>query len=171
MKKTIRSLAFLLALTVTISSCSKNKDEDTNEAGNYVKYNGNSYVLNYAQNDSEGNSYSNFLLITLNVKGGQTSGKASGVNIMFDNLETTPGTYTYKDDNDPTYDKSRNFFDAIAFFNMNFPDQSGGTTLEDITSGTVTVTKSGSTYTVAYELNFDGAVVTGKYTGAVQEIN
>jgi hypothetical protein len=171
MKKTFRSLGFLLALTVTFSACSKNKDESETPAGNYVKYNGNSYVLHYAQNDSEGSSYSNFLLISLDVKSGQTSGKASGVNIVFDNLTTTPGTYTYKDDSDPSYDKTKNFFDAIAFFNMDFPNQTGGTVLEDITSGTVTVTREGSNYTVAYELNFDGAVVTGKYTGAVQEIN
>jgi hypothetical protein len=42
--------------------------------------------------------------------------------------------------------------------------------LDNITAGTVTVTKSGSGFTFVYELNFDGKKVTGRYSGAVKEL-
>jgi hypothetical protein len=169
MKKTIRTLALVLSLAVTFSACKKDKDED--KASNFT-YNGKTYTTVYAQNEADANgSYSNFLLVSGDISSAAFTGKISGVNILFDNATVTEGTYTYKNDSDPTYNAKTNFFDASVFVDISFPDFDGGEMLDNITAGTVTVTKSGSGFIFVYELNFDGKVVSGRYSGAVKEIN
>jgi hypothetical protein len=164
MKKTIRTLALLFSLAVSFTACKKDKDEASN-----FTYNGKSYTTIYAQNEPDG-GYSNFLLLSGDISSSAFTGKLSGVNLLFDNTAVTEGTYTYKDDNADDYDAKKNFFDASVFVDMSFPDLDGGEMLDNITAGTVTITKSGSSFTIVYELNFDGKIVSGRYSGAVKEI-
>jgi len=166
MKRTIRSLAFLLSAVVLFSACKKNKDDDAK--GSFT-VNGQTYITNYAINTGYKNAdgqitYSDFFIVSNDYSTGNFTGKINGVGITFDNTKPTSGTYTFKDDSDPNYDPAKNFFDAYAAIDVDF-NTMGGTIIGDITGGTATVTVSGDRVTITYNLDFNGQKVTGSYSG------
>lgn len=167
MKTTIRSLALLMSLFLLFSACKKDKDD---VKGSFT-YDGQTYTTNYAINSTFDGSYSDMVLLSVDYNPNFV-GKANGVGITFDNTKVTPGTYSYKSDMDPDFDPAKHFFDGYAFINVNIPDEDSGTWVEDITSGTATVSVSGSNMTITYELYFAGnKKVTGSYSGAVKQID
>lgn len=172
MKTTIRSLALLIGLAIGFSTCKKNKDEIKDS----FTYNGQTYTTNNAVNIGFTNQsgqvvYSELLLLSADYTTANFSGKVNGISLMFDHQQVTAGTYTFKDDSDPDYDPSKHFFDAYMIIEASFPDQDQGTWIEDITSGTATISVSGSNITVTYELNFASAgKITGSYSGPVKQV-
>jgi hypothetical protein len=168
MKTTIRSLALFMSLALFFSACKKDKDD---VKGSFT-YDGQTYTTNYAINTTFDGSYSDLVLLSVDYNPNFT-GKAHGVGITFDNQKVTAGTYTYKPDNDPEFDATKHFFDGYAFMNVNFPNLDTGTWREDIVSGTATVSVSGSTMTVTYELVFgdDKKKVTGSFSGTVKQVD
>lgn len=166
MKTTIRSLALLLSVAVFFSACKKDKDD---VKGSFT-YDGQTYTTNYALNTTFDGSYSDLTLLSVDYNP-NFAGKINGVGITFDNAKVTAGTYTYKEDGDPEFDATKHFFDAYAFIDFNYPNLNTGTWVEDITSGTVTVTVNGSSATFTYNLNFGNKKVTGSYSGTVKQVD
>lgn len=164
MKFNLSFLVLLMPLAVTFTSCKKDKDEPSN----YFTYEGKTYQTTIAQNASEGDITSTTFA---SATPGQTSGKVSMINIMFWTTSLQPGTYSYKDFTDETFDAAKHFAGAFALIDVEYSNQGSGTTLESITAGTVTIAKDGTNYNVTYELNFDGKSVSGKYSGAIQQVN
>ena len=167
MKLNLSFLAFILPLAIVFTSCKKDKDGP----GNYFTYEGKTYETNYAQSTDDG-GYANTVFTSMDISSSGTSGKLSAVNILFGKPEFTTGTFTYKEDSDPVFDDTKNFFDAVAVIDVAYsggsPDMQSGTFLESITAGTVTISKDGSNFNVSYELNFNGKIVSGKYSGAIK---
>jgi len=99
------------------------------------------YQLTFAKENFEANDYSG----NLNVVGFLISSPTA---------EIIPGTYTFKLDSDADYDPSKHFFDALAGVDLQYtngePDLSSGF-FDNITSGTVTIAKENTTYTITYE--------------------
>ncbi|MDF2191433.1 hypothetical protein [Paraflavitalea sp. CAU 1676] len=170
MKKTIRSLMLVLGTAVLFTFCKK----EGNSFKNSFTVNGNSYSTNYAINTGYENSngvvtYSDFFISSIDFTSPNFNGRVNGVGLTFDNAEPTPGTYTFKDDSDPSYNPATNFFDAYALVDVDW-QTGGGTEYGNITSGTATVTVSGSRVTINYDLNFNGTRLTGSYSGAVKMV-
>lgn len=166
MKRTIRTLALVLSLAVSFTACKKDKDEATN----YFTHAGGKHETNYAVSFAS-QSYSEFVFANVDPSTDPTTGTASAASIMFDFAEITPGTYTFKDDSDADYDKTKNFFDAYAFVNMDLASEEAEFYSEDITAGTATITKDGSSYKVVYDLDFNGVKIAGQYSGAIKIVN
>lgn len=77
------------------------------------------------------------------------------------------GTYTFADERDV-------FVMVDGSIAINFSaDSNGGVTSgseEDITTGTATVSVSGSTYTINYTLNIGNETATGVHTGSLTPV-
>ena len=75
-------------------------------------------------------------------------------------------------DSDPAYDKTKNFYDTTVAVDLPYANGTpgAGTLLEDITSGTVTITKNGTAYNIVYTMDYGGQTVTGKYVGVVPNL-
>jgi hypothetical protein len=170
MKTTILSLAFVLGLAVSFSACKKDKDQPAS----YFMYEGKTHEISYAQNTNDG-GYSDFVAASADFSNPTYSGKVNIVVVGFNNEAVTAGTYTFKDDGAADYDPGKNFSYANAAIGLIFtdgqPDTSEATLFNEITAGTVTITKDGSNYTITYDLDFNGKKITGKYSGSVKQIN
>jgi hypothetical protein len=173
MKTTIRSLALVLGMAVFFSACKKDKDDDAK--GSFTA-NGQTRTTNYAINTGYKSSttgeisYSDLFLATVDFTTTNYSGNVSGVGITFDNAAITPGTYTYKSDNELDFDPAKNFFDAYVAIDVPFPSNNGGAIIDDISTGTATITVDGDKFTINYDLDFHGNKVTGSYTGTAKQI-
>ena len=166
MKLNLSLLAFILPLTLVFTSCKKDKDGPSN----YFTYEGKTYETNHAQSTDEG-GYASTVFTSMDITSTGASGKLNAVNILFGKPELIAGTFTYKEEDDPQFDGTKNFFDAVVLVDVAFsngsPDMNGNI-LETITAGSVTISKDGSSFNVSYELNFDGKIVSGKYSGAIK---
>ena len=172
MKRTFRALAVLTLLVASFSSCKK----DSNSAAGSFTYDSKAYNTNAGQYiTTSGSNYSNLVLSSTSITtSANFNGTISYVDFMFDNSAITEGTYTYKQDTDEGYDAKKNFFDGQAAINLVVANGSitGGTLLGDVSEGTVTITKSGSSYSITYSLTFaDGKTsITGKYNGSIETV-
>lgn len=168
MKFNLSFLALLLPLTVVFTSCKKDKEEQTN----YFTYEGKTYSIVQAMNASD-EGYSSTFFTSGNMQ--TTSGKMSLINITFGTTGLQAGTYTFKSITDDAFDAAKNFGEANAAIDIVYEngtvDEQSGTQLDDLTAGSVTITKDGTNYKFNYELNFNGKIVSGKYSGAIQDMN
>lgn len=167
MKLNLSFLLLLLPLTVVFTSCKKDKDNPKS----YFTYEGKTYEIKTAQHVADGD-FSSTMFTSIDATSAGQSGKVSMISFLFAKPELAAGTYTYKDDSDPAFDDTKNFFAASAFIDIAYQngsmDETSGTTLEQLTSGSITVAKDGSSFNISYELNFNGKAVSGKYSGAIQ---
>jgi hypothetical protein len=163
MKINLSFFALLLPVIVVFSSCKKDKDD---APASYFTYDGKTYETKHADAEAEGEfATATFASVEM---GSATSGKVSMVSFMFGQPELKAGTFTFKSSADDAFDATKNFFGAFAVIDFEAANQQSGTWLEEITAGTITIAKDGTNYNITYELNFDGKVVSGKYSGAIQ---
>ncbi|MBV4360018.1 hypothetical protein [Pinibacter aurantiacus] len=157
--------------TFTLGSCKKD-----NTPSNSFSYNSQSYETLYAfgAGESSGSaSYTDVTFLSYNPTLSATTTKVSAGFIEFGSFPLAAGTYTYKAFDDPAFDATKNFADADFGINMNFKDgdydDASGTQLNeaDITSGTITVEKSGDVYTFTYNITYKTGTVSGRYNGKV----
>ncbi len=170
MKLNLSFLLLLLPFTVVFTSCKKDKDDPKS----YFTYEGKTYEIKTAQHYGD-EEFSSTMFTSIDATSASQSGKVSMISFLFGQPELTAGTYTYKDDSDPAFDAAKNFVGASALIDLAYQngsaDETSGTTLEQLTSGSITVAKDGTTFNISYELNFNGKVVSGKYSGAIQAVN
>jgi hypothetical protein len=161
----------VLATALFFTACSKDDDKSTTPAtGGSFSFNdttvvtNSGYLFNYGVSDLA-------MAFTDVVLSDTLKGKVSAVGFNLDTL-ISGQTYTYLSHNSVSYDKTKNFSDAYAYYKSEWVDGDiDGTTgriLDGITSGTVTYTRNGDTYSFAYSFLFPTGKLTGKYEGKVE---
>jgi hypothetical protein len=168
----MKKLAFsLLAVVLFFSACSKDDDKTTTPVtGGSFSFNdttvvtNNGYLFDYDANDLALGFTDVALSDTL-------KGKISAVGFNLDTL-ISGQTYTYLSDDSASYNKTKNFSDAYAYYKSDWVDGDiDGTTgriLDGITSGTVIYTKNGDTYSFTFSFVFPTGKLTGKYEGKLE---
>lgn len=161
----------LLAAALFFTACSKDDNKTTTPTtGGSFSFNdttvvaNNGYLFQNAVNDLA-------LAFTDVVLSDTLKGKVSAVGFNLDTL-ISGQTYTYLSHNSVSYDKTKNFSDAYAYYKSEWVDGDiDGTTgriLDGITSGTVTYNKNGDAYSITYSFVFPTGKLTGKYDGKLE---
>lgn len=108
------------------------------------------------------------------------SGKYTGtLNDAIIHLDTLidNNTYTYLNEKDAKYDKTKNFAGAQFWARQEWKDgepaynaniDEDPSQIRSMTAGTVSVKKTDTTYTITYDLTFDTISVKGRYIGGLQ---
>lgn len=169
MKTTFRALALMTIVLATFSSCKKDSKSSNDSS---FTYDAKTYNTTSGQYFTTGGSSGMLILSSGAISLVGYTGTVSYVQFMFDQGAIPEGTFTFKDGGDNTFDAAKNFSDASAGidFAVSNGTPTGGTQLNGALEGTVTITKSGSNYSITYTLTFDGGktAVTGKFNGAIQ---
>lgn len=181
--KTVKTLLLMAAfvLPVFFAACSKDDDDDNGNGhsnGNHFTYDGNTYNLtggflfNHGQGYGEGYEFE----VILVSEGIQLSADdwftGEGHGIFFDLLspdedDLAPGIYEY-DEEDSGAPFTFHIADLIIDYNIE--EETG--IYKEIVGGTVEVAKSGSTYTLTFEVVAEGNMpVTGSYKGTLHMLN
>lgn len=182
--------AALLSLLFVVA-CKKDDDKDDgNSVTNKMTYNSNDFVtptgfLEIYETDSGDNHIDRDVIFT-NLTRQELTGEGmsfSGKNMVYldlgSNLNTTEievGTYVYSEDRGPM-----TIVDAIFLANGSYDHNTevltvgeGGVNtdefVDDITSGSVTVTKSGSDFVFDYDVNIGALNFKGLYSGSLEII-
>jgi hypothetical protein len=171
----------LCVVAMAFVACKKNNNNNNNTSSNSFTVNGQTYQTNNAFIDVPGNDPGTFsaVAITNLPSFTATASNVNAVQIVFPKSQfPTSGTFTYKNitANGAGYDSTKDLSDVYVGFKGNFdPANSftGGTQYDsysfDATGSTVTVSKSGNTYTFNYNLKFTTGSnvvnVTGNYSG------
>ncbi|MBW8686683.1 hypothetical protein [Chitinophaga rhizophila] len=89
----------------------------------------------------------------------------NSIEIAIDSLYFS-NTFTYRRHNDATYDKKKNFFDALITYTPSgvFGQGRG---IAGVTAGNVNVTRKEEIFTVGFDIIVAGKPVTGSYTGKI----
>ncbi|SEW44604.1 hypothetical protein SAMN05428988_5810 [Chitinophaga sp. YR573] len=168
----MKKLSFaVLAAALFFTACSKDDDKPTTPAtGGSFSFNDTTVVANNGYLFVYG--VSDFSVVFTDVVLSDTlKGKVSAVGFDLDTL-ISGQTYTYLSNDSVAYNKSKNFPDAYAYYKSDWVDGDiDGTTgriLDGITSGTVTYTKNGDTYSITYSFVFPTGKLTGKYDGKLE---
>lgn len=167
MKRSLRAFAVMTLLLAAFSSCKK---DNKNGSSNSFTYDSKTYETPSGQYITYG-SMSQLVLASTEISSTQGySGTISYVYFSFQNKGIAEGTYTFNNDDD--FDAGKNFSQAQAGLNLVIKDgeTTGGTGLNNISAGTVTITKDGSNYSITYSITFsDGTgTFTGKYNGTIK---
>lgn len=186
--KTMKNLIPAIVLGLLFVSCKKDDDKDGNSGStnkmtyNSIDYNTPNGFLEIYQTDS-GDTYIDRDVTFTDLAKTNLSGEISFENKSFayldlnNNLETTElevGTYTFSEERAPMTLVDANFVGNVSYeaSNENTTVNEGGFMVdafaEDLTSGSVTVTKSGSDFVIAYSVNFGEKVISGLYTGSLE---
>jgi hypothetical protein len=164
---------FVLAFT----SCKKNND--TPAPNNSFVIGGTNYGANLGFYATYGTDETDLIFFN-KLPISDTTG-VNAAYIAFGGTIPAAGTYTYTSG---TVDPAKNFSDVFVYYNSTYSPTSdtfaGGASIDsdayDATGSTVTISISGSTYTVVYALKFtDSAkkvtLIDGQYSGALTKIN
>jgi hypothetical protein len=168
----MKKLVFgVLAAVLFISACKKD-DTKTAAPGSYFSFNDTTVLashgyVTYGENSTSGAS---FIFIDTPLVATFT-GKASAINFLVDTV-ILGQTYTYKADTSATFDKTKNFYDAVAEYkadwvNGAFTGNTTGRSFEDVTAGSFTINKSGDIYTFTYSAEFPAGKITGNFNGVL----
>lgn len=169
-----KSLLFALiaiASTFTLGSCKKD-----NSPAKSFSYNSTNYETPYSfayGEKSDNVEYTDLAFISFNPVQQTYTGKVSTGVIEFAINPLVPGTYTYKAFDAEGFDKTKNFassdFSLGMQYNSGVSDDATGTQLssDDLTAGTVTITKNGTSYSVSYNLTYKSGAVSGQYNGLI----
>ena len=172
----------LLVTSVSLVSCSSEDDgEDGNGNGNgNANYDGTEftfnqgYVINYGVSDGNANLYNfditllsdgfNIDLVNEEVEG---TGEVLYFELWTENSTgLKSGTYKLSNGED---DFGMTYADFV--MDYSFDEESTDESFLEATSAEITINKSGSTYTLAYDLTFDnGKSMTGTYVGSLMVI-
>jgi hypothetical protein len=148
---------FVLAVSLFATACSKKDDDKATPAGGSFTLNAKAYNTDYAYWTN-----ANGLIIT-NI-GVAPDYIENFVQIFVDTLSTA--NYTFLARTNQAYDAKKNFSSAVVRYNAT-NTAGAGTEITGVTAGTLSVTKSGDTFTINYSITVSGSVVTGTYYGKV----
>lgn len=169
MNKNLFKIAIIILSVITFTGCSD--DDDDNAKGTFT-YNGTTYELSNGVIESYGSitKSSYHLDLTLYSSGlNYEKGTGTGNALYFEifsssNSDLVAGTYAY----DPEWTGEPLTFDfGAAYINFNITSESGTQVI--INEGTVTISKSGSTYTITVNCkDANDNSITGSYTGSLK---
>jgi hypothetical protein len=155
MKKLASVMLAVSLFAIFATACSK--DEKANPAGGSFTIEGKAYNSDYAYWTS-----ANGLIIT-NI-GVAPDYIENYVRIIIDTLNYP--TYTFLSRANGAYDATKNFAGAEVRYNAtNVAGE--GTDITGVTAGTVTISKAGGIYKIAYTMTVGDKVVAGTYNGQV----
>ncbi|HRY98928.1 MAG TPA: hypothetical protein P5550_07705 [Bacteroidales bacterium] len=181
MRFTLRALFALMIAGAALTSCNKDDDDDDSSPENYFMYDGKTYELtqgfieNYGE--WEPGVYNLDLTLmssgfTVNMTNGQIDEITGTGNALYFEMYTSDSTKL--DNRTYTFDEmstANGTFD-IGFLGINFSIANQTGTQHVVTGGTVTVNKSGSTYTITWDLTDEGGKkVTGKFKKSLTLVN
>jgi hypothetical protein len=170
-KNFLKTFVALMALGLVFASCSKDDSEEPGVGS--VTYKGETYsmtrgFIDYAPSVTRGNLYD--LECTIHSAGlnlDKLSGTGNSISFNFwstSSAEITPGTYTIGS-NSRVLDNVISGASLLIGINLN---EFSVDTEVDITSGTVVVAKTGSTYTFTINCkNSSNEAITGTYKGTL----
>jgi hypothetical protein len=181
MRLTLRALFALMIAGAALTSCNKDDDDDDATPESYFMYDGKTYELTQAYIENYGEwepgVYNLDLTMmskgfTVNTSNGQIQSVTGTGNALYFEMYTSDSTKL--DNRTYTYDEmstANGTFDfGVIGINFNIATQTG--TQHMVMSGTVTVSKSGSVYTITWDLTEEnGKKVTGKYKKAITVSN
>jgi len=175
-----RFFLFFIVLSVLFSSCKKDNDE-TNSSSSCFTYKNSKYGIakGYLIGWGESNSTSVYSKEIYLVSSGITcTSNSSSYNIsgtgnsiyfsIYSTSETAiePGTYTYSEST--SYPITNTFDYCEVDLNSNWDLQEENGTWAEITSGTLTISKSGSIYEIAFEgFDSNNNKVVASYNGTL----
>lgn len=176
MKRNVLNILLLAAAAVVFSSCKDDDDKASNEfkidgASVSIKSAGLLYDPTPGESPKTGEDiYFHFvtflsegLTLTDEGNGPFVSGEGDGLTfgLISSTTDLEPGKYEFTgtDDNAAPFD----FFDGSGYYDLNTNDESEF----DITGGTVTVSKSGDTYTIDFDGVIDDTAVKLHYSGTL----
>lgn len=176
-------LLFLFLSGIFFIAC--NKDDDDNGTKNSVSFDGETYELStgfieeYGQNDDNSADFDIIFAssgIVYDEKEDEYTGTGEAIYLDLNSpslTELAAGTYTYDGlyYSDPDATRQPNtFVDAGLFIGFNIETENGATYWSDENStGTVKISKSGSTYTIEFTFTVDGGKeVRGYFEGPLQ---
>lgn len=178
MKKLLFSAA---AAALLFTACKKDDDNKTSNSGSFT-VNGKSYSVNYGYDGTyiqDGLSQGDIMFASndyTKLDENTFTGTNTYVDLDIDTL-IDGATYTFLPYNEEGYNKAKNFRWADIAANMKvvngeYVESSDEVSLQDCTSGTVTVKKSGDRYTFNFELVFNGTTtVKGQYNGTLTKFD
>ena len=180
MKSIKFNLILLLAAVFTFTSCDSDDDNggDNNETGNFLRIDDDRFELSQGYIEEYGELqdgvydwdvtlFSDDFDLT-----NEEEPTGTGEAIYLDLRTSNPnglsiGTYTYSDEEEEDAG-ALTYVDAIAGIGISFESETGTTFI--ITSGTVTVSGTGSDQVIEFDLTAsNGDAVTGRYKGALIE--
>ena len=180
MKKNLLNLLLLVIIAVFVGSC---KDDEAPPGSFTIDGTKHTLTKGYAEYQwsyVEGeDTYYNWVaaLSSSGISYNETDEEFSGIGdvILFflaipnnDSEELPTGTYTFPSDSgDPYID---DIWVALSLDADSEDEPDFAVNPEDLTEGEVTITKSGSTYTITFSLDFDGEVVSGTYKGTIKPV-
>jgi hypothetical protein len=145
--KTTFTAAAILGLLLSFTACKKGKNDPSGSGAGY-KYNSKTYIIDVAnEKHINGDIFLEF-----------TSGNTGNyLQVSFANVIQLPqGTTTYHADRFNGYNPASNFWvSGIGLAGDNIA----------ATGGTVTITKSGGSYQIDFNISTANGAVTGSYTG------
>ena len=172
MKNSAKLLALVAALIIALSGCSDKEDPKTKQ--NVIIVDGTEFAVTQALTEEYGGDETsgyNFDLLILSsgfdFSDYENSWVTGSGNVLYLELWSTSstglvtGTYTSSANFEPN-----TFTSSYVGINYDTSDDTADQGYEDGT-GSVSITVSGSTYTVNFDLTFGATKVTGNYTGTV----
>lgn len=179
--KTIKLLTSLLLGTMLFAGCGGDDDSDS-ESGNYFKINGKTYELkvgylqNWGMDADYYDGYNVDLLlvsdgITFDAENEEFSGTGDGIYFeMYSSMsnQLPAGSYTYSS-TEPNSTSTFDYGEYYVDFNTSTYDY---TSYGFFNSGTITVSKSGSTYEISFTCtSSEGQSCTGYFKGQLTVLN
>ncbi|MDR1729972.1 MAG: hypothetical protein LBR52_04850 [Prevotellaceae bacterium] len=184
MKKRFAFLMLFLSILTVFSSCKKDKENDeeednTQKSKSYLVIDKTSYELDkayVAASEWSDENYLNLYLfssqVTYNSFMGGFMGTGAGIKMAFDFSTPTivlpEGTYVYIEDGDVSFE-GKTFSECQFASNVNWWMAMGG--LRSLKSGTVSVIKSGTIYTIEFSgTDAFGREIKCYYEGIINEL-
>lgn len=183
----MKNLIPAIVLGLLFVSCKKDDDKKEESATSKMTYNSIDYntpngFLEIYRTDS-GDTYIDRAVTFTDLSETELTREISYENksfaylVLSNNLGTTElevGTYAYNEETAPMTFAETNFTGNVSYeaSNENTMVNEGGFKVdnfsEDPSGGSVTVTKSGSDFVIAYSVNFGEKVISGLYTGSLE---
>ncbi len=145
--------------------------EETDEITNGFIFNEEKYPTPIVTKTNYDNHYQ-LTFVNEDFSAAEYSGTINFVGVLFQSVDgqIIPGTYTFLLDTDPNYDQAKNFFDAESGAGLKITngeaDLSSGY-YEKLLSGTVSIAKENTTYTITYSIEYQDGTFEGNYTGEI----
>lgn len=152
--KTTSALALIMAMVFSFAACKKDKNDGPGGGSSAYKYNNTSYTITDAnEKHIQGDI---FLELT-------STNPGDYLQISFAGVNTIPeGKLTYKPDRNAGYNPQTNFWATGIGF--------GGNNV-NISGGSITVSKSGESTKIVFNLETANGPITGEYNGTTRVTN
>jgi len=161
-------LILILSIILQFNSCS-NDDNEESEITNKISFNNVEYEANLLYK-TQYSGYYELILTDTNIPYTDYNGNMNFVGVLFQGDTINEGTYTFKLDTETDFDPNSNFFDTEAGIELNINNGIPDTTsnyYENISTGSMTITKNGEIYAIEFSLDFGGEIIEGNYSGEI----